>query len=61
MRRLHNNNLLRTLSFTMGLYFFITKNDENILVPSMVLTTLQWCVLLTFYPQSIVLWMAASN
>jgi hypothetical protein len=37
---------------------FVTSNKKTMLVPSMVLSTLSVCVLTTFAPQLMPLWMA---
>lgn len=40
----------------------VSMNDKNLLVPSMVLSTLSVCILTTFLPQLMPLWMQlASN
>lgn len=38
---------------------FIEKNDIHLLVPSMVLSTIAACALITFIPQLMPLWMNA--
>ncbi len=40
---------------------FVKFNDETKLVPSMVLSTLYACVLITFLPQLMPLWIAWST
>lgn len=35
---------------------FVEKNDQNLLVPSMVLSTILTCALITFIPQLMPLW-----
>lgn len=36
---------------------FVQKNDRNLLVPSMVISTIVTCALITFIPQLMPLWM----
>jgi len=40
---------------------FVKINDETKLIPSMVLSTLSACALITFVPQLMPLWMAWST
>lgn len=40
---------------------FIQKNKKTLLIPSMVLSTLSVCTLVTFVPQLMPLWMALST
>ena len=40
---------------------FIQKNDRNLLIPSMVLSTLFTCMLITFVPQLMPLWMQLAS
>lgn len=40
---------------------FVSVNDKNLLVPSMVLSTILTCSLITFIPQLMPLWMQLAS
>lgn len=52
---------MKNFSVDMPLpYVFVKKNGVNMLVPSMVLSTITACVLITFVPQLMPLWMSVT-
>jgi hypothetical protein len=42
-------------------YIFVEKNEKTVLVPSMVLSTLSVCVLVTFFPALMPIWIARAT
>ena len=55
-------NKMKNFSVTFAVpNAFIQKNKKTLLIPSMVLSTLSACTLVTFVPQLMPLWMAFST